>query len=772
MREVGGAVGLDLDHVVQRACSATGRSCALPAARVAVPIGSASPRPGGRLELPAALARAAVTLGEVGAPRMLRLEAHDTLAIWRSLGEGKGDAAQAAVLRAQVRELLEAVEAGADPLTVIAIPDPAREESPERWRRVLAGTGRVHLVWRSVLAALGLLRRCPDLAGQVPFDLLYVELGWGWLRANVLCIDRDEASGVVAPERVKSGVETHWPAPAPPDQRQRLGVRWRRDAADRLVEDLASGPEITASAELEARTTALASDLARQFPDRRCAIWLVEVLAADTKTCRNLGAAVAHGLGRHLAKPSRVLHTSRGRLVVRGAAECAHRLATGRPAWYDTLPQLEINRQNEDGSVELVPLVHAQRVRGGETYVNEVFGFALPAGADHMTFVLWHAEHGTARRLQQPLAGRLEKDTPVKLVVEQQPAQGRARVDVVPLERTPKMPRTTLDWQLLEDTGWSRETTLEKLQEMVGVGAVPALIPVAAHADRWSLGLISVLRRFLDCAPEEPEKYEGALDECRSQLQARRLVGQANRVAPVSSDGDLPDGVSGEAARLFEDFRTRLSRDLEVLPASSPLRSKLAVAGAWLYAAAPAAVRAELCSALRKKGHWAVQPAGRCFSEQGEIRLFFACFAEVARSRRRKSSWTKALGQILLYRQDASQWLEPGQACACLEAVLRELERACQPYSGVRRQVLNNALLGLLRFREQCPAFLTGRHDDPVPPQSSARLQKQLDELVDRLQRQGEWLLAEKVREVLAFVQRRGRNQLIALAFDEDDEQG
>jgi hypothetical protein len=516
-------------------------------------------------------------------------------------------------------------------------------------------------------------------------------------------------------------------------------------------------------------------------------IWLVEgALAGVPCGPGRLGGAVVRGLRRALPEPAAIEIVEAGAaLVAHGAAECARRLALGLPAWWDALPQLEINRMNAEGKGEFVPLVHAPRIAGGTTYKHELTGFALPAGAELMRFVLLHEYHPTARRLDQPLRGQLPREIPVKLLVRQTPAQGRAQVDVVSVEPTPDFPRVRLDWDGLEDTGWTREQALHELQRITGL-RFPPKRPVPAGLYHWrSTRLPRVLRRFLGTATSAPD-YDAVARACLDALRATRPLGEPKRVGAVSSDGEpdpnkrvgvvSSDGepnedLSPDERRLLEDFRAKLDRDIRALRHGDGTRRRLVLAGAWLYAGAPPAVLEDLRLALQRRDytHGTVQAAGRSLSDELNVRLFFARCAEVFREERGNTDWTKALGQILLYREDACLWLDAEKARLCLYGAVRELERALVRRGRPRPQIFNNAilaLLGLLRVRRHIPAFLLGDADDPVPAEVGRAIRKRLDELAGRLERVDRGR-AKAVREVRNYLEGQGTDQLIAARFDE-----
>lgn len=767
-------IGLDLDDVEQRAMSSLmERPIRLPAVRVAL-----SPRPTGAsrersLDLPAGFAEAALALERADALRLVRPDVHDTFAIWRALGAEDIDRQQREALRAQVRELLDRVGASRESRIVVAIADPASEEVQERWLRTFAGSGRVQLVWRSVLAALGVAHCRPDLQRQLPFSSVVVELGWGILRANALEVERDDRTGLAVPERRRPGVEARWTGLEPPDLAHRLGLRWMRDGAGRLVRIQRAEGRASPSVvrEIEEVTVELARTLVEEFPSARRALWLVEGPLVGTRCGHaRLGDAVARGVRRHLSGARSLLVDDRT-VVVRGGAECARRLAAGLPAWWDALPQLEINRVDREGVVAFVRLVDSRRIAGGDAYTHEVAGFAVPAGASEIKFVLMHEYHPKARRLFQPLEHTPPEDIAVKLVVRQEPAQGRAKVDVVPVSNTPHFRPVRLDWDLLKDTGWGKQNALCELQKRSGL-RFPPKTPVLADLYHWCETLLPfVLRRFLHVPADVSPEYDNIARKCLDALRAVRPPGGSERVAVVSSDGELHPGLREKERELFERFRWKLDKDIRALPRGSDVRRRLAVVGAWLYAAAPPAVKQALCSALKRREYrqGLVQAAGRCFADEDEVRLFFARCAEVCRREKQNTDWMKALGQILIYREEACRWLDDGKALLFLYGAVRELERALHGRRKPRPQIFINAvlaLLGLLRYRRQRPAFLLGQHGDPIPCASGRKIGKYLEELACRLDEHHP-ARADNIREVIHYLEGRGTDQLIAATFDE-----
>ena len=776
MNEVVG-IGVDLDDVVQRAAASPGGQLVeRPALHVRLPLdGVKAPRMR-TLDLPAAFTHAALALADADACGLVQLDVHDTYALWRQAAVRDPTRADTDILRRHLRGLLEGLGADRRARIAVAIPDPAEEAAQERWLRALSGLGRVDPVWRPVLAALGFLAR-PRGALPSSFTLLVVEVGWRVLRANVLKVEHDAESGLYVPERQRPGEEVTWDGPALPDPKRHVALAWTRQPDGVLVP--ADAAPAALPPELAAGMARPAGELGERLRERVVGatapvVWLVEgALAGASCGPERLGDAVVRGLRRVLPAPDAVeLCGAAEGLVARGGAECARRLARELPAWWDALPQLEINRVDPRGIVSFVPLVEASRIAGGSVYTNTVQGFALPAGARRMVFALLHEAHPTARRLEQPLRERLPREIPVKLLVRQRPARGRAQVDVVPVDPTPDFTPVRLDWERLEDTGWTREQALHELQRIAGL-RFPPKTPVPAGLYHWrETHLPQVLRKFLRIEPEAGSfDYAEVVGRCLDALRARRPPGRSERIGVVSSDGKPHPKLREDELRLLADFRVELDRDIGSLPYGDDTRHRLVLAGAWLYAGAPAAVYGDLRLAFRRceypRGF--VQAAGRCFADEADVRLFFDRCAEVFRRKQENTDWTKALGQILLYREDACLWLDAEHARPCLYGTVRELRRALEDPREPRPQIFNNAilaLLGLLRVRRHLPGFLFGRGDDPIPGKVGGAIRAKLKELAERLARHDQWR-AERVREVLRFVEGRGTEQLVAAHFDQ-----
>lgn len=776
MNEVVG-IGVDLDDVVQRAAASPGGQLVeRPALHVRLPLdGVKAPRMR-TLDLPAAFTHAALALADADACGLVQLDVHDTYALWRQAAVRDPTRADTDILRRHLRGLLEGLGADRRARIAVAIPDPAEEAAQERWLRALSGLGRVDPVWRPVLAALGFLAR-PRGALPSSFTLLVVEVGWRVLRANVLKVEHDAESGLYVPERQRPGEEVTWDGPALPDPKRHVALAWTRQPDGVLVP--ADAAPAALPPELAAGMARPAGELGERLRERVVGatapvVWLVEgALAGASCGPERLGDAVVRGLRRVLPAPDAVeLCGAAEGLVARGGAECARRLARELPAWWDALPQLEINREERDGRVDFVPLVTGSRWKGGATYTNVVTGFKFRAGARELEFVLMHEYHSTARRLRQHLKQELPEDVEVQLLVWQKPAQGRAHVDVVAQtnrEKDHSFRSIRLDWDHLEDTGWTREEALTHLQPQ----RFPPKTPVPAGLYHWrETPLPQVLRKFLRIEPEAGSfDYAEVVSRCLGALRACRPSGQDERVGAVSSDGEPHRYLREDERWLLEDFRAKLDRDIRSRPYGDDIRRRLVLAGAWLYAGAPAAVYDDLRLAFRRceypRGF--VQAAGRCFADEHDVRLFFKRCAEIFDQQEGTTDWAKALGQILLYREDACLWLDAERARLCLYGVRRELQRALEDPPEPRPQIFNNAilaLLGLLRVRRHLPGFLFGRGDDPIPGKVGGAIRAKLKELAERLARHDQWR-AERVCEVLRLVEGRGTEQLVAAHFDQ-----
>ena len=108
-----------------------------------------------------------------------------------------------------------------------------------------------------------------------------------------------------------------------------------------------------------------------------------------------------------------------------------------------------IRRGSEAQFVDLIP--QDAVCEGGEEYDQYIdLGVSIPSGARLIEFYLIREETTAPRHAELELGFSSLKDTPIRMRVQQTPAQGQARLTIEGAEPSVKMARLSVNWGRME----------------------------------------------------------------------------------------------------------------------------------------------------------------------------------------------------------------------------------------------------------------------------------------------------------------------------------
>lgn len=648
--------------------------------------------------------------------------------------------------------------AGEAQRAVLAIPDCA--EWNEARRQALIDAGRrarldPTLLWRSVATLLGL----PAGTLAVPVrgaEAIVVSLTASETTISCLGLEVDNETGLLTPLRRRFG------------QLVSGSIARGLDVAERAAQELARRLDAASAAEPMLWSTRAVADI---LAGRRAAApgllladgrWLVEPIApidvtslgqrlveavrralealeADScmavvvegpfAACPAPGGSVGSSVLEAAAKrfPGAAYHLAQPEAVATGAAEHARRLALGLPTYFDFLPQIQIAAY-VDGEPDFVDLIKGVlRIAGNQPYDKWVNGdFAIAAGTAAAPFYIALEGDPTVRSLSVEFKLPPAMDVPVRLHVTQRPAQGHARVEIVPSDAGHRLAlgrgQIVLDWSRLEGTGLDRAQVRERLQVGYGYPDQPAYLP--AHRALWDVpvrlggktttahallhqfvangddpGLPVHIRRFLT-HKREPAKLPGG-----------PWAGTGKR-GPLDSDGKPPAGLAQGTDRLLEQARATIGQRLERAAPNSTVWKELVLLGAWFYLAAPpqvvAAFRERLRAGMLPRS--LAQAAGRCLADPDDLRALYRLLQRAAATDNGLHHMEiKAIAESLQWRPDAARALEASTAAAFTSAAVGAMQQHRMAGNfGLHYHWAQQLLIVLLRFR-----ILDGRYLAP-----------------------------------------------------------
>ena len=412
--------------------------------------------------------------------------------------------------------------------------------------------------------------------------------------------------------------------------------------------------------------------------------------------------------------PDRILTgdeaTSQHSLLADGAALYSALLAEGQPTYLDTLPRVQLAAYIT-GTPGWIPLLNEADVYvdGGKVWhrPTPVTGLRALSGSDHLEVTLSHEEFSTARRISTQFPKKLTSDVPIKLSVSVEPAQGNARVEIVPDQ--PALfgsRRLFLEWRKMEVLHDEPEVWLS-----VNLPTLfPALLKRASSSSLWQHAAAAISKY---CNAEkfeipDPLQVKSLLLERQEQWFTPKANEEAKPTA-VDSDG-LPG--SGNMAQVDEFVCIGVKK---LLNPRAPANPDLVRALAYT-STANTDFSKYLADCLQHHGSF-LQPhelaaCGWCLRDPDLIGLFatkFEICLQVDMSGR--NNWLKAFGEMLRYREDATRDI-PTTRC---EALTRKILKIFQA------QLDQKNFAFLFRNSALCIAFLLRRRafdDDYLRPGS------------------------------------------------------
>jgi len=337
------------------------------------------------------------------------------------------------------------------------------------------------------------------------------------------------------------------------------------------------------------------------------------------------------------------------------AAVHSARLHRGMPTYLDTLPRIKmiVTKLGEPTWEDLLE-DEDRYVDGGRMWTRSGVGkgqMAIARDSDELPVDLNHDEFDTVRTVSSKLSAESDSRIPLSLSVSIMPAQGNARIEVVPDEEGALgRSRLLMDWAAMKDTEESPEEFLDSIERIC-----PRVTVRRQSWDRWRH--VRWLIQSLVRSGRGIDSSLPKLDEIRLALQQPEM-GSASYA--LGSAGTV--AVGGEDLEAFVD---RLVDHLLQHPVGSAAEGSVYRCLAHVFTADPrfqGILAKEIAGPLDPPRLMAI---GRCLRDTRSIALFARVFCRrLKQSHDRVGNWLRAFSELVKFREAA---LEHVPSKLCLE---------------------------------------------------------------------------------------------------------
>jgi hypothetical protein len=381
-----------------------------------------------------------------------------------------------------------------------------------------------------------------------------------------------------------------------------------------------------------------------------------------------------------------------------GATIHAQRMANDQPSYLDTLPRIKmmVTKQGEPVWIDLLK-EDDDYVEGGKEFFKDGIGkgiIAIPAGRKSLMIALNHEEYTTVREIESPFNIETTKTIPVSLSAAIKPAQGNARLEVVPEQGTiSNHKRIYARWETMKDTG---QTTEEYLNSM---DRVCPPVTVRRHGKEPWLYVRMLIEQAMKSKIRKPNTFE----RIRIALQ-HRDYGKY----PVSSDGTV-----FLYQEVIDEFISKIVEKLKTTSTEGWFYSEGWRILAHSFAKHPDIeyllnnLIDEYGTELRAQQLLAV---GRCVRSPELAAKFIDVFlARLEQSHTGVNNWLRAFSELAKYRANTFEQLQKGICERLWQQLIPIFKNELQPGDAALLQILRFSFVGLaflLRRRAFEPNFM------------------------------------------------------------------
>ena len=454
--------------------------------------------------------------------------------------------------------------------------------------------------------------------------------------------------------------------------------------------------------------------------------------------------------------------------VAHGAFVAARRVAASIPVYYDFLPQIStiVQPRNRDPeSVDLIP--QGELLPAGQIYRSaRPARFGLQAGKRELNIYLRKEGEQDPRRALVPVTPSTSANEPIELVVEQAPAEGRARLV---LSSKALAAPASVDWSRADpstDETW--EAILQRLADESRPTIPKRLVLPAGRASWYGTGSFQGIAGQL--------AQQSSSTKVDWKRIADRFSNKIEGAHPVSSDGELPDDARAIDAANFEMlFNDALNDVISRLNGKSARQANDSLRFlTWTFKRCPPLIIAELLVALPAadgldrhvfvpkltSARLIYQGIGRTVDRKEDIRSVLDHLAKLTDEQIKVMNHIACVAFLMSRSEHGPQVIERSEVERLARLGIEALKRMDPEKPGTTGiHYPPFLLLGLVRFREKEPYALVTNLSDPVAEAMLAAAEQEIPRYfrVRRLAKRNR-VLARALLELRAQIKGRGHN--------------
>jgi hypothetical protein len=340
-------------------------------------------------------------------------------------------------------------------------------------------------------------------------------------------------------------------------------------------------------------------------------------------------------------------------LTALGAALYGKRRLHDEPTYLDTLPRLRtvVRTMGEPTWLDLLP-EDTQFVPGGRVWrrPERVQNLSIAERQSLLTLTVHHEDYPSVREVAAKLEDPLPQRERVELDVEMEPAQGNARITVVPTRPDAFGGKPVIvHWRSAKesrdpetDGPMSPERYLLTLERVF-----PSLNPRFGSVDRWR-NARRLMQAYLDHEQGGYARHAPALEEVIRALQQKDARHYPKDYTAIGADGQPP----GDRAP-FDAFVEHCLQSLT--DASAAQRERYYRALGYMSVDDKRLEKALVRELDKVATDDVVKACGGCLRSPASIAKFLERFlARLRVSSTNSNIWLRALSQLLQYRGDAT----------------------------------------------------------------------------------------------------------------------